>query len=69
MIEFLQQIRYLFVFSVTKCQDKVTILDEILCKIIQLIIFPLVLPLLFSSQILLEILDQRKGHKGHVFSS
>lgn len=67
MIEFLQQIRFFF-FSVTKCQDKATILDAILCKNIQLIIFPLVLPLLFSSQILLEILDQRKGHKGHMFS-
>lgn len=61
MIEFLQQIN--FFLSVTKCQDKVTILDAIPGKNISLIIFPSVVPLIFNSQILLEVPDQRRGHK------
>lgn len=61
VIEFLQWISVFI--SVTKCQDKVTILGAIPNKNVSLIIFPSVLPLVFNSQILLEVLDQRKGHK------
>lgn len=57
VIEFLQWISVFI--SVTKCQDKVTILGAIPNKNIGLIIFPSVVPLIFNSQILLEVLDQR----------
>lgn len=66
VIEFLQQIN--FFLSATKCQDKVTILDAIPGKNISLIISPSVVPLIFNSQIFLEVPDQRKGQKKVLFS-